>query len=177
MGSGATRFPLLYLVEDVLEKIFLLIAICIFVAVAYSDVKTLRIPNMLVVAVTALGVSRLMVIGDLNIALHTVAASVVVFIAAFLLFWRGFVGGGDAKLIPATVLLVGYHDLFNFFLLMAICGAVVSLAVLFIHHYLPICLGPRLAVLLPKARLAVPYGVAIASSGIVTLLFQSSFLG
>ena len=59
---------------------------------------------------------------------------------------------------------------------MGICGALVSLALLFIHNYLPLWLGPRLAVLMPKARLAVPYGVAIATAGTVTLLLQSSLI-
>jgi prepilin peptidase CpaA len=117
------------------------------------------------------------VIGDVTVALYTIGASTIVFIAAFLLFWRGFVGGGDAKLIPATALLVGYHDLFSFLVLMSICGALVSLAILVIHRYLPLWLGPRLALLVPKARLAIPYGVAIAGGGIVTLLFQPSLLG
>jgi Flp pilus assembly protein protease CpaA len=30
---------------------------------------------------------------------------------------------------------------------------------------------------LPKSRLAIPYGVAIAGGGIVTLLFQPTLLG
>jgi len=41
-----------------------------------------------------------------------------------------------------------------------------------VHNYLPLVAGPRLAVRLPKTRLPVPYGVAIATAGIVTLLFQ-----
>jgi Flp pilus assembly protein protease CpaA len=64
---------------------------------------------------------------------------------------------------------------------MGICGALISLAVLVIHRYLPLYAGPRLAVLLPKERLAVPYGVAIATAGSVTLFLQAplatSFIG
>ena len=111
----------------------------------------------------------LIVIGDLNVALYTVGASAFVFIAAFLLFWRGLLGGGDAKLITATALLVGYHNLFSFLVLMSLCGVLVTLAVLATHRSTPESQ--------PKARLAVPYGVAIAGGGIVTLLFQPSLLG
>lgn len=160
-----------------METSILIIGIVLFVVAAYDDIKTLRIPNALVIAVAILGVLRLIVIGDLSVALYTMGASVILFIATFLLFWRGLVGGGDAKMITAAALLVGYHDLFHFLVLMSICGALVSLAVLVIHKYLPLWLGPRLAMLVPTARLAVPYGVAIAVGGIVTLLFQPSLIG
>jgi prepilin peptidase CpaA len=79
------------------------------------------------------------------------------------------IGGGDAKLIAATALLVGYHDLFNFLLLMSVCGALLSLAILLMHR------SPTAAA--PKARLPVPYGVAIAAGGGVTLLFQPCLFG
>ena len=107
-------------------------------------------------------------------------ASFALLTVGFVLFCEDFAGGGDAKLVAAAALLVIYHDLFAFLFFMGICGAVISLAALVIHRYPPLYLGPRLTVLLPKARLAVPYGIAIAAGGITTLLSQSSvssFLG
>lgn len=155
----------------------LLGGVALFVVAAYSDIKSLKISNALVAAVTMLGLFRLIAIADLTTALYTVGASVVVLSVTFLLFWRGFLGGGDAKLMAGTVLLIGYHDVISFLFLMSICGALVSIAILIIHRYLPLYLGPRLAVLVPKARPAVPYGVAIAAAGTATLLFQYSHLG
>jgi prepilin peptidase CpaA len=157
------------------EKIALLTGIALFVVAAYGDVKTLRIPNKLVIAVAALGVLRLIVLGDPGIAIQTVAASAIVFIAAFLMFWRGLVGGGDAKLITAAALLVGYNSLFNFLLVMGLCGGVVSLVMLATHWRSELVTTDQQP--LPKVRLATPYGVAIAGGGIVTLLFQPSLLG
>ena len=89
-----------------MQNTILLLGVALFVAAAYGDIKTLTIPNALVAAVAALGAVRLIAIGDLNFALYTIGTSIVVLVATFLLFWRGFLGGGDAKLIPATVLLV-----------------------------------------------------------------------
>jgi prepilin peptidase CpaA len=165
-----------------LETVILLSGIALFIAAAYGDVKTLRIPNALVAAVAVLGILRLIVIGDPNFALYTVGASLPVLVVMFLLFWQGLVGGGDAKLLPATALLVGYHDLLNFLVLMSLCGALVSLAILatrrgalfslvirFIH-------GPSEQPQ-EKLQLVVPYGTAIAAGAIVTLVFQSSLLG
>jgi prepilin peptidase CpaA len=159
--------------EDVLETVILLLGIAFFVAAAYGDVKTLRIPNWLVAAVAILGLFRVIVISDLSFALYTVGTSLTVLIVTILLFWRGFVGGGDAKLMTAAALLVGYHDLFNFLVLMSICGALLSLALL-VRSWSAYWSTDESQ---PKARLAVPYGVAIAAAGSVTLLFQSSLLG
>ena len=160
-----------------METPIVLLGIALFIAAAYGDINSLRIPNNLAIAVAALGVLRLLVLGDLSAAPYTVGASAIVFLVTFLLFWRGLLGGGDVKLLSATVLLVGYHDLISFLFIMSICGGLVSLAILFIHNYLPLWLGPRLALLVPITKPAVPYGVAIATAGTVTLLLQSSFIG
>jgi prepilin peptidase CpaA len=152
--------------EDILETVILLLGIALFIAAGYGDVKTLRIPNLLVAAVAALGLFRLIALGDLYYALYTVGASVIVLIATFLLFWRGLVGGGDAKLITAAALLVGYYHLLDFALLMSICGALLSLAMLVIWW--------RSEQSKPSG---VPYGAAIAAGAIVTLLFHSSLTG
>jgi prepilin peptidase CpaA len=164
------------LLEDILQNLITLVGIALFIAAAFSDVKSFRIPNLLVAAVAWLGVTRLIVIGDPSVAFYTVGATFIVLVIGFVLFAQGFIGGGDAKLITAAGLLVGYHDMFSFLVFMGICGALISLAALVIHKYLPLYAGPRVAALLPRARLAVPYGVAIATAGSVTLLFQSSFI-
>jgi prepilin peptidase CpaA len=153
------------------EKIVLILGIALFVVAAYGDVKTFRIPNALVAAVAILGITRLVVNGDLIVGLHTITASIIVLVVGLVLFWQGFIGGGDAKLITAAALLVGYHNLYSFLALICLCGLLVSLAVL-ATRYLSRSPGPQ-----PKARLVVPYGVAIAGGGIVTLLFQPSLLG
>jgi len=164
-----------------LQTIISLVGTALFIVAAYGDVKTFRIPNVLVAAVVLLGITRLFVIGDPSAALSTVAASIPLLVIGFVLFTLGFVGAGDVKLITATALLIGYNNLLSFLLFTGICGAVISFAVLVIHKYLPLYAGPRVTVLLPKARLTVPYGVAIATAGGVTLLFQIplaiSFIG
>jgi prepilin peptidase CpaA len=159
-----------------LQNLITLVGIGLFIIAACSDVKSFRIPNVLVAAVTLLGVTRLIVNGDPSVALYTVAASAVLLIVGFVLFWQGFVGGGDAKLLTASALLIGYHDLFSFLVIMSICGALISLGALVIHRFLPFYAGPRLTVLLPQAQLSVPYGVAIATAGGLTLFFQSPLL-
>jgi prepilin peptidase CpaA len=166
-----------------LQILVLILGICIFAVVAYGDIRTRRIPNELVVAILALAAFRIALARDPSAALYTLAASVALFAATFLLFWRGLLGGGDVKLLVATGFLIGYHDLFQFLFVMSICGALVALAVV-AHNRLG---GAAAAGALehqeppeppePPARLTVPYGVAISVAGIVTLLAQSFPLG
>ena len=156
-----------------MQLIILVIGLAIFGAVAYGDIRTRRIPNELIVAILALAAFRIAVDGDPRAGLYTLAAAAVLFVATFLLFWRGFLGGGDVKLIGATALLIGYHSFFEFLFVMSISGALVAVAVLARDR-----LGLRRATTPPleaqeaQARLTVPYGVAIAAAGIVVLLVQ-----
>jgi prepilin peptidase CpaA len=152
-----------------LETIILIIGITLLFVAAYGDIKALRIPNWLCLVVAVLGIVRLVVIANPTVALYTGTAALAVFAVLFPIFACGFVGGGDAKLLTATILLVGYHDLIPFLLMMSICGAVVSAIVLVFHKSSRV---PRQT----KASLFVPYGVAIAVAGIVTLVSQSRLI-
>jgi prepilin peptidase CpaA len=141
--------------------------------VAYSDIRTRRIPNEMIVAILALAAFRLAMDGDPRAGLFTLAASAGLFVSTFLLFWRGLLGGGDVKLIGATALLVGYHNFFEFLFVMSVSGALIAVAVLARDRF-----GRRQAAAPAaedqeiSARLTVPYGVAIAVAGMVSLLVQ-----
>jgi prepilin peptidase CpaA len=162
----------------VLQAIILLFAIGIFGAAAYADIRTRRIPNELVVALLALAAFRIAVTGDPAAALYTLVAGAALFVATFLLFWRGLLGGGDVKLMVATAFLVGYHDVLGFLFVMSLSGGLMAVAILAGNR-----LGWRRAATPAEqaleasaetsARLTVPYGVAIAAAGIMTLLVQS----
>ena len=123
--------------------------------------------------------------GDPSAPLYTLGAAAVVFAAMFLLFRRGLVGGGDVKLLTAAALLIGYRDLLGFLFLMSLCGAVISLAILVVDKLVPLLRrSPRPGMLAvaekswrTPERLNVPYGVAIATAGIVILALQSSIAG
>jgi prepilin peptidase CpaA len=156
----------------ILQKTVAYVSMALLVVAAYSDLRTLRIPNLLVGAIAALGVIRLVLLADPLSAIYAVVACTFVFIIGLLLFSFRLVGGGDVKLLAATVLLIRYRDLYDFFVWMGIAGALLSVVVILVHSYLPLVAGPRLAAHLPKSRLSVPYGVAIALAGIWTLLFQ-----
>ena len=156
-------------------------AIGISAVVAYQDVRTRRIPNALSLAMAILGLARIGLAQDAVGGSYTLAAGAVVFAVTLALFQYGVIGGGDAKLIPATALVIGYRDLLGFLFLMSLCGgalAIASIAVDKLTASLKRPRGPasppspgeidRLRAL-PTAS-TVPYGCAVAAAGLMTLI-------
>jgi prepilin peptidase CpaA len=159
----------------------LAVAAVIFVVVAYQDVRTRRIPNALSLAIAALGLARIALTAEVMDAGYTLAAAAIIFAITLPLFQRGVIGGGDAKILPATALLIGHQELLGFLFLMSLCGGALALATLAAER-LDLSFGRfrrgahvsstgeseggRLA---PK-RSTVPYGVAVATAGVITLI-------
>ena len=159
-------------------------SIVILAIIAYGDVRTRRIPNVLAFSIATLGLVRMIFDLDLMTAIHTVEASAAVFVAAFILFWRGILGGGDTKLIAATALLIGSHDLVDFLFLMSVCGGALALAILARDEirlqrwscYRSVRATPAQAAnQIAATRSTVPYAVAIASAATVVLMLRTSF--
>ncbi len=123
------------------------------------------------------GFARLFIVNDLVFAVVTIAVAFLVLLIAFVLFTRQIIGGGDAKLLTAAILLVGYHHLYPFFVVMAICGALLSIIVLIMRSHLPFYLGPRIGSAIVTTTKPVPYGIAIATGAIFTLLLKTSSIG
>jgi prepilin peptidase CpaA len=171
--------------EWTVQTTILVLAIAILAIIAFADMRTRRIPNALSIAVATLGLIRMILVHDPVVASQTLAAGAAVFAAAFLLFSRGIVGGGDAKLVAATVLLIGYHDLFGFLFLMSLFGGALALAILArdkIRHQ-PLILSRPGKISsttqaggdsMVAAQSTVPYGVAIAAGGMITLILETS---
>src|ERR1700746_4065439 len=137
---------------------------------ASSDFLTLTISNRVSLILVG-GFVALAVIGGVSAAdcLSHLAAGCVVLVAAFSLFARGIIGGGDAKLAAATALWLGFDHLLPYLLYASIFGGILTLAMIRFR-----------LMTLPKAlaeeewfkrlhRLAgdVPYGTALATSALL----------
>src|SRR5215831_17116951 len=96
----------------------LAVAVGIFAVAAYRDVRTRRIPNALSLSIAALGLVRIAVAQDPFGAGCTLAAGMAIFAVTFALYRWGAIGGGDAKLVGAAALLIGYRELLEFLFLM-----------------------------------------------------------
>lgn len=153
-------------------------AILLFTYAAYSDLRTLRIPNSICAAVAVLGLFRLFIfwwLGELATAavFETIIAAVIILLVGMVTFAFRFVGGGDAKLLTATVLLVGSHALFPLIMIMSVFGAILAAMMLGLRYSpLPAYLGSRFAAFAFTTKPMVPYGLAIGVAGSMTLLIQ-----
>jgi prepilin peptidase CpaA len=81
------------------QTAILIVGMAVLAVIAYGDVRTRRIPNMFCLAIAILGLLQIILGHDPIAAAHTLAATAAIFVAAFLLFWYGAIGGGDAKLV------------------------------------------------------------------------------
>jgi Flp pilus assembly protein protease CpaA len=113
--------------ELMLKAMVTVPAISLLVFAGYGDWRSRRIANELCLAIVVLGLARLILTGDPVAASYTVGAAVGVFASGFILFAFGVFGGGDAKLLAATTLLVGYHDLLGFLVAMSLFGAILGI--------------------------------------------------
>lgn len=134
-------------------------------AAALSDGRTLTIPNRLCLAVAFLYLARLPVLGVTDWSLGLLAG-VCVLLVGFVLFARGWFGGGDVKLLTAVALWAGPGQLLPMLVVTGLAGGVLAIAMLLRHRtaimarafHDPASTNGGMA-------LELPYGIAIASGG------------
>ncbi len=134
-----------------------------FVRYEIPDVLSLVVLGAFLLVTPALPFGTSLLHVGLGLAMLTVGA---------FLFALGIWGGGDVKLLAATSVWMGWHDLPSFLLLTAIAGAVLTALLIFARR---IARGR----MVPPGRWysqalsetsGVPYGIAISLAGAVLLL-------
>ena len=104
----------------------------VLVAVGYSDLTSLRIPNKLVVYALIIAVGTAPMLSLPEIGLRLLAAAIV-FAACFAAFCARLMGGGDVKMLAALMLFVPSWSLILFayvFSAALVVGTLVSMAML-----------------------------------------------
>ena len=153
----------------------------VLLLIGWSDLRHRRIPNALVGAIVALWLLGLP--GSAHGALAaTLALALLVLLAGMLVWWFGWLGGGDVKLIAALSLWAGPTHLAAFLLATALLGGVLGLAMLLTPWFArSAALAPIVAALhvrLPDAIMtgsmsptapSLPYGLAIAAAGLLVV--------
>jgi len=150
-------------------------AIGLFAVIAYGDLRKRRIPNTLALGVAILGLTRILLAHDPAAASEALAAASITFAGMFLLFCGGMIGGGDAKLVAATALLVGPHELPRFLLSMSVCGGLLGLAMLLQDQVRTRKILGTASVnhIAGSTDTTVPYGVAVAAAGVISLVLEA----
>jgi len=136
---------------------------------ASSDFLTLTISNRVSLILVG-GFVALAVIGGVSLAdvLSHLAAGCVVLVAAFSLFARGIIGGGDAKLAAATALWLGFDHLLPYLLYASLLGGALSVGLIWFRMApLPDWLARHdWAQRLHGKDAGVPYGIALAAAAL-----------
>ena len=137
---------------------------------ASSDLFTMTIANrvsLILVAGFAL-LALLIGMSATDMAWHAVAAAAVLVIV-FLLFTRGWIGGGDAKLAAASVLWLGFAHLADYLVYASLIGGALTLVIIqFRAMPLPkIFAGREWAERLHRLDGGVPYGIALAAAALL----------
>ena len=138
---------------------------------ALSDLFTMTISNLISIALVAIFVAMALITGmPLATLVEThLAAGAAMLLLTFLLFVRGWIGGGDAKLAAATAVWLGWEHLLDYGLEASILGALLTIGIVYTRRFaLPDALAGRAWVVRLHSRgNGVPYGIALAIAGLV----------
>lgn len=147
-----------------LEYSLLLVFPAAMALAAMLDLFTMTIPNRISLFLVGsfLFVAPLTGMSWEQFGVHLLVF-VCVLVFGFALFAFGIVGGGDAKLLAAAALWIGYSDFFVYVTTAAIFGAVLSLAMIAYRTILPPSwlLTQDWAMRLHRKGEGVPYGIAL----------------
>jgi len=141
---------------------------------AIEDFRRFTIPNWLTLSACLLWPAYLIAAPSWHAALGSLGCAFAVFAVGAVLFARGYVGGGDVKLLAAATLWAGPAGCPSLLMMTGIFGGVLSL----------ILVSPVGAYLVASTRVQpgpapatvgaggqpVPYGVAIAAAALSVIL-------
>ena len=146
-----------------MELIPLLLLAPVMVAVAYSDLRYLRIPNILGLVALVLFVvtAPLLTFGELG---WRMTAAAVVFAIGFAMFALRLIGGGDVKILAALLLFIPSQT-YSLFALNFSASLLLGIAFILTVRALPLFRQSQFVSLNTKS--GFPMGISIALSGIL----------
>jgi prepilin peptidase CpaA len=174
---------------EIRVMLLLFISIVYLVISAY-DISYRKIPNIFPAILAASGLGMIVLGGDWLEGFTRVGLAAATFLGLALLCMAGKLGGGDVKLLAASVLLVGAGSFLDFLLLTALAGGMLSL--IYVAAFLMLKHLPTNSAVAPispaKARdtlrlnllwrierrrilrrSSIPYGVAISAGSLLVL--------
>jgi prepilin peptidase CpaA len=148
-------------------------------AVAFAaamDLLTLTIPNRLSAAlvVAFFPLAAFAGLGPAEMASH-IGAGVTLLAIGVLLFIAGWFGGGDAKLMAAIGLWVGFENMVPYIFYVALAGGMLATVFSSVRAApLPrVLLGQDWALRLHRPDGGIPYGIALAAGAL--LVYPETF--
>jgi prepilin peptidase CpaA len=161
-----------------------LVALALLLTAAWRDIATRTIPDVVSLLLLSVGgVARLLEgLSDLALSAGT---SLVLFVLLLVVYSRGFIGGGDVKIMTAFAIGLSPLDSYRFVVATAIAGGFLGVVYLLLSR-MPLSVRPirRRALLIRIIAIEawrihrsgpLPYGVAVAAGGAFVLLHPCSF--
>jgi prepilin peptidase CpaA len=133
------------------------------------DLFTMTIPNRVSLAmVVAFFVAAPFTGLSLGAVASHAGAGMMMLVIGFGMFTLGWLGGGDAKLLAAAALWIGFDQLLGYLVLVTAAGGMLAMAILTYRSLTPplwLC-GQAWAVRLHDRSSGIPYGIALAVAGL-----------
>ncbi len=146
-----------------------ILCIGLILAASLHDIATRTIPDRLVLALAAVGLTISVINGHV---LGSLLAAGAIFVVTALCWRRGWIGGGDVKLLGAAALGLPPHSVFAFAAAVAFAGGLLAVLYLVARRLVPAPTSLRPAGLFARAvrverwRISrggpLPYACAIA---------------
>lgn len=146
----------------------------LMVLAAVEDLRRLVIPNALTLSLCVLWPLHVLATPTLFVVLGSLLCAVTVFLIGALLFSRGYVGGGDVKILAVAVLWAGPDKTAPVLLLTGMLGGILALFLLIppAAHLASLArakLGSGEASIKGGLTTPVPYGIAIATAALIVV--------
>ncbi|WP_024516313.1 A24 family peptidase [Bradyrhizobium sp. Tv2a-2] len=161
-------------------SIALILEILLLLYVATIDVATRLISNEICLALALLGIASQLA-SPMQVAESLISAAIL-FVLLLVIYTRGWIGGGDVKLLVALAIGLPLAGVVQLMTITALAGGVLALVHLMMRHLPYPKLAPAGSSLVRRVyaverwrhlrHAPLPYGVAIASGGILTILNQ-----
>ncbi len=147
----------------------------VMAAAAIEDFRRLIIPNLLPILLCAVWPLYFLAAPSLYGALAAIGCALAVFFAGAVLFARGYLGGGDVKLLSAATLWAGPAGTPALLLLTGVLGGALALFLLMPPGRQIMTAARRMLGQppVPAERglaMPVPYGIAIAGAALIVTL-------
>lgn len=139
------------------------------------DVMTRRIPNLLIISIACAFFPSALAMGmPLWMVMENCATAIVLLGLGFIVFFFGFVGGGDAKLLAVAGLWLGFPPSVVFIGFSAVAGGLLAAAIAlwFMLHVEASTRSQRLGAIFGELAPDVPYGFALAAGAILATPFS-----
>jgi prepilin peptidase CpaA len=133
------------------------------------DLFTMTIPNRVSLALVAGFLFAALLTGmPWPAFLSHILTGAAMLVIGFLMFSRGWVGGGDAKLLAAAALWLGLENLFAYVVLVSFLGGALAMLILSYRTLVPPLwiARPKWAVRLHDHKAGMPYGLALAAAAL-----------